>query len=537
MKKLRLIFAGLCLCACVSCRVENVLSYPRLNAEITAFEVEGQKSVAINTETRTVDIVLTEKVFIDSLVVKNFKYTEDAVLDAELPKVLDLTQPLVINMTTYPDQTYQWTIKATQPIERYIECDNMLEAVFDEQEKTILAYFPEDQELMNIRISKMKLEHKGSVIDSTFGFISTEATPVAINEKVSLPMTLDCVITRKFKVLHENKTFWWSMTAVHKVVEMEITSVNAWCYSADINAVYKGQGTPVIQYKEPADEDWISLHTTVNGMNISASVTQLAEGTDYVARVLNGDALSEEFTFTTETPEQPANMSFDDWYQGDPGGYTWYPNANGGPYVWSNANPGVNMMSAVNSTRPEYDFVVKRGGAAVRMESVKVFGMFAAGNIYTGEFIKAVLTPSAGAQLNWGTPFTTRPASLKGYYCYAPKVIDNASAGYEDKIGTMDRCQILVFLTDWDEQFLISTAEQKFVDLENDPHIIALGRMESDVDTGGKYVEFECPLEYRDLTRKPKYLVIASCSSMYGDYFTGGLGSVMYVDEYEFTYR
>lgn len=26
-------------------------------------------------------------------------------------------------------------------------------------------------------------------------------------------------------------------------------------------------------------------------------------------------------------------------------------------------------------------------------------------------------------------------------------------------------------------------------------------------------------------------------SSLYGDYFTGGMGSVMYVDEWEFEYR
>jgi hypothetical protein len=126
---------------------------------------------------------------------------------------------------------------------------------------------------------------------------------------------------------------------------------------------------------------------------------------------------------------------------------------------------------------------------------------------------------------------------LKGYYSYSPKTVDNASGQYTDQIGKNDNCQIMVFLTDWDEPFRVITASGQFVDTENDPHIIALGKIESDEDTGGKYREFECVLEYRDLTRKPKYIVAVACSSRYGDYFTGGQGSVMYVDNWEFVYE
>jgi hypothetical protein len=321
-----------------------------------------------------------------------------------------------------------------------------------------------------------------------------------------------------------------------QIIELEVTSVNAWCYRAEINAAYKGVGSPVIEYRESSAQEWIPLSTRIEGTNIYASVDQLSEGTDYVARVVNGDDVSEEFTFTTETPEQLPNMSFDEWMQGDPGGYTWYPNAEGAELTWGTANSGVNMMNAVNSTRPENTFVAKKGGSAVRMESVYVFGKFAAGNIYTGQFGKAVITPVPGAELDWGVPFTTRPYSLKGYYAYAPKQIDYASDKYADKLGTMDKAQILVFLTDWENPFLVSTSTETFVDIKNDPSIIAVGELVTDQDTEGKYVEFECVLEYRD-DRKPKYIVAVACSSLYGDYFTGGRGSVMHVDEWEFIYR
>ena len=133
---------------------------------------------------------------------------------------------------------------------------------------------------------------------------------------------------------------------------------------------------------------------------------------------------------------------------------------------------------------------------------------------------------------------------MKGWYSYAPKPIDKLdeaklSAGGKnvDEIrGAMDKCQIQVILADWDAPFHVNTSEGRFVDIENDEHIIAFGKMESDRATEG-YEAFTIDLEYRDEVRKPKYVVISACGSYLGDFFTGGLGSVLYVDEFEFTYR
>lgn len=533
MKRSLLIISSLIMA--VSC-LENPLSYPLSVAEITAFEVEGQKSVTIDAASRTVKVVLEETADISMSAVLDYEFTEGAVPSVEMPEILDLTKPFVISYQTYPDQTYEWTIVAEQPIERYVVCDGMVgEAVFDIEKKTIIAYFPEGKSLADIRFERMKLEAQGSQIDSTFGYVAVGSETVEKREKVILPMNLDCVISRTFTVYKDLEYYEWQFTAVHKLINLEITSVNAWCYKADINAVFKGNGTPYIQYKETGAESWIKLATDVKGTEIHAFVDQLKPGTEYMARVVCDDEISEEYAFVTENPVQLPNMSFDEWHQGDPGGYTWYPMPEGVEQVWGCANSGVNMMSAVNSTRPETKFVVS--GTAVRLESVKVFGMFAAGNIFTGQFLKATISGGVGAELDWGTPFTSRPYSLKGYYSYAPKVIDNASGEHSDKMGQMDKAQIMILLADWDEPFRVMTASQTFVDFDNDPHIIALGRLETDVDTEGKYVEFECVLDYRDTVRKPKYIVAVASSSQYGDYFTGGVGSVMHVDEWELVYR
>ena len=522
--------------ACVSC-ISNPLDYPYVPADITAFEVEGQKSVSIDNVNRVVNIVLKETADMDSIVVKKYEYSSDAIALSELPSMLDLTVPVKVSYKTHPDQIYEWTIVATQPIERYVKCGNMIgEAEFNLSTKEIIAYFPEDQKLSEIRFTKMKLEAQGSKVDSTFGYISQNGVDVATKEKLQFPITLDCVISRRFKVLYRHEVMDWTFTAIHKIINLEITSVDAWCYHADIAAVFKGNGLPVIEYREASGDEWIPLETKVEGVNISATVDQLTEGTSYVARVVNGEELSEEYPFTTEEPEQLQNMSFDHWYQGDPNGYTWYPMPDASSKLWTSANAGVNMMSAVNSTRPDYTFRAVPKGAAAKLESVDAFSKFAAGNILTGEFLKAVVTPAPGAELTWGVPFTNRPYSLKGYYAYSPKKIDYASGKHANKLGEMDKCQIVAMLTDWEEPFLIQTATATFVDYDNDPGIIALGIIESDVDTQGEYVEFECVLQYRN-ARKPKYVVLVACSSLYGDYFTGGKGSMMHVDEWEFIYK
>jgi len=65
-------------------------------------------------------------------------------------------------------------------------------------------------------------------------------------------------------------------------------------------------------------------------------------------------------------------------------------------------------------------------------------------------------------------------------------------------------------------------------------NVIAYGEFISAKTISG-YEEYTIRLDYRDY-RKPKYLVIVATASKYGDYFTGGEGSTLYLDEMELTY-
>ena len=544
MKKIGFVLISIILA--VSC-IENDMSYPRIVADITAFEVEGQKNVTIDPSHRTVLVELGETADIKALTIRKFEYTEDAELLNPVDSVIDLSTEMTLTLKTY--QEYVWTISAVQPIERYISVENQVgDAEFDLVNRTAYVYVMEDQNLMKVTINDMKLEPEGSVVVSTKGQISVAGTAVTDSMAINFPATLDCVLLRSFYVESKGELIKWDVKFLNKVVDLEVSNVNAWCYSAVVSAVSKGGDATRLEYKLASASSWTEItDKIVDGVKVTAELSRLKAGTQYTVRVINGEEVSDEYNFTTDTPTQLDNMNFDAWSQ--PDGKTWYPHAeNQTNSPWGTANPGTSIMSA-NTTTPEYSHVHTPGGAAARMESLYVAVAFAAGNIFTGEFAEF---SDMTAKLHWGTPFTSRPYSMKGYMDYSPKTVDQAPdkismAGgianpYKDQMGKADHCQIMVALVaeaeieDEKGPYLVSSKKPGVPDLMNDSRVIAYGAIESDVDTNGEYVEFECVLDYRD-DRKPSYIIVVACSSLHGDYFTGGVGSVLYVDDFEFVYR
>ena len=100
----------------------------------------------------------------------------------------------------------------------------------------------------------------------------------------------------------------------------------------------------------------------------------------------------------------------------------------------------------------------------------------------------------------------------------------------------MDVAKIYVALTDWSAPFVVNTNTGTFFDV-NDPSVIAYGELEDGTGTNGEYREFTINLEYRDLERIPTHVLIVATASKYADYFTGGEGSLMYIDEFEFLFE
>lgn len=330
---------------------------------------------------------------------------------------------------------------------------------------------------------------------------------------------------------------------------------NAWAKFAYLSAskVTLKSGTtltnPKLQYRQKDAEAWTDLETTSTGEGddavYTATATSLAANTTYEYRLVGDNNVETNLDeFTTEEEVALYNGNFDSWY--DASG-VWYAVAeadyNGGNAFWDSGNKGASLMSK-NPTSPEASVIHTTGGKSAKLQSQYVgiggaLGQFAAGNLYTGHFVKTI--GMSGAEIQFGSPFTGRPTQLHGWFQYTAGTVDyygdSTPSDALVKDGGTDMNSIYIALSDANEPYTVNTKEATFVDFDNDPNIIAYGELPvSECVTTDGWKEFTIDLVYRDLTRKPKYIILVCSASKYGDYFTGSSGSLMYLDDFSLVY-
>lgn len=321
---------------------------------------------------------------------------------------------------------------------------------------------------------------------------------------------------------------------VTPAVEVSVEKVNAWARSAYVHSVFYTESQPegmALQYRRKGDASWtqFSGDFDVEGTAFTARITGLEPAVTYEVMPYTAQEQNETsiFEFTTEEAAQLPNFNFDSWSDN---GHS--ANAEGTSF-WDSGNAGASMMNKY-PTSQESSYVVS--GSAVKMQSqfvgVGALGKFAGGNIYSGTFVE--LVGMNGAIIDFGRPYTSRPSALKGWYSYAPVVIDYVDGSHGNLKGVSDTCQIYVALTD--APYRVNNAEGILFN-PDDPSVIAYGTMVDGAGTGGEYREFTINLEYRDLDRKPTHVIVVAASSKYADYFTGGNGSTMYIDEFQFLFE
>lgn len=498
------------LCGCI----KNDIPYPSVVADITAFEVGGAISTTIDPAHRSVNLELADSVNLSKVRLLRMEVSNNAIVTPEITSVIDLSAPLVYTLTTY--QEYVWTVTAVQRIDRYFQVQNQIgDAIFDVNTRMVLVTVSSDTDLKDITVLDVKLGPAGAKI---------LPSPYSVK---------DYSKTVEFAVVSGGNTEIWSVLFAKSDVSVITGEANAYATYAVLSGQYKaGPDAPTFEYKKQDASQWNKLpasDVTVNGNSFSGTVSALEPNTAYVFRAVAGSVNGSEKSFTTEEARQVVNSSFDDWMKE---GKSWFPDKELTPayYWWDTGNKGANSIGEKNPTTPEEVIVVK--GKAAKMASTAVLGVFAAGSIYVGEYVKTV---GLGAQLAFGRPFKSRPKGLKGYYNYTPGTIDKTKAPYTGLQGLADTCFIYALLTDWTAPFDINTTEKKFIDLDNDPGIIAICQIKNGQSTNG-YKEFNLDFHYRSTTRKPNYILIVATASKYGDYFTGSTSSVLYADEFELVY-
>lgn len=304
------------------------------------------------------------------------------------------------------------------------------------------------------------------------------------------------------------------------------------------------------------EADWIDIETTVDENTYTAILTGLSASTSYEYRLATAEGetignISEFTTSEADSRETLYNGNFDQWNQVDK---TWYPNEAGKSF-WDSSNPGTTQGAASivnkNPTTGVSSPVHTEGGQAACLKSefisvnivITKIEKFAAASLYTGAF--GGLEGTNGARINFGQPFTSRPIALKGYFQYAPVSIDHVGNGQPANTvskGDMDMCSIFIILSkgtyevnNTDTSTLLT--EEK---VKNTDQFIAYGELPASecVSTNGQWKEFNIPLKYKEeaFGEKPTHLIIVCTSSKYGDYFTGGAGSTMYLDDFELIY-
>lgn len=125
---------------------------------------------------------------------------------------------------------------------------------------------------------------------------------------------------------------------------------------------------------------------------------------------------------------------------------------------------------------------------------------------------------------------------MQGMFKYNCVNIDKSSTEMSYLMGRPDTCIVWVALIDSPEPFEIRTdpKDRQLFDPNGD-YVVAYGSMQKG-ETVGQWTPFEFELKYNSTSRKPTYILITCSASKYGDYFTGGNGSVLCLDDFKLIY-
>ena len=275
----------------------------------------------------------------------------------------------------------------------------------------------------------------------------------------------------------------------------------------------------------------------------SALITNLQPGKTYVYYAIAGEDLKgAEKTFNTEKDEVLPNASFEEWNGNNP----W---ASGSiTDFWDTGNGAASTAGLVLTQSSDYVPDNMTGKSAYLKSQYKNFigqDIFAAGNLFSGVF--GGIVDLKGADMNFGQPFTSRPSKLTGYYKYISVPIDWDKKGGLN--GKNDRFHIYVMLV-YSKHYLNTLKQETFFDYDKikrgeDPGVIGFGELTNEKIENGEdvtpavnmaaYEKFEIPIVYYK-EDKPSYIIVTCTSSKYGDYYTGGIGSQMWVDAFELIY-
>jgi len=241
----------------------------------------------------------------------------------------------------------------------------------------------------------------------------------------------------------------------------------------------------------------------INGMFIVEGVTP---GETYYVRMravnANGSSgNSSPKAFTTRAANVLPNMGFEEWIT--------YPNyENPAPEgVWASANKVVDLNPDVYPVLLFKSDDAHSGNYAAKAVTNEAIGMpLLTGSVSTGVFTVNLQNPLKS--LISGVPYKSRPVRFQGYYKYMG--VDG------------DSCELRTTLSRW------NVSEKK-----RDKIGEAIYRTTDLID---EYTFFDLEVVYFSAL-DPDTIDVVFAASAGGEYFLGGVGSTLYIDDFTFTFE
>lgn len=526
--------------------IKNDIPYPVIELEIQNVKGDGFTLKSIDTKNYVATIELDETTDIRNVVISSVEYTAGAKLTSSVVGTFDMRTP--ISTTLYLYQYYNWTIEAEQTISREFKVAGQIgEERIDVTQCTVEVDVNEETtDLSDVTITSMKL---GPDDITTYSPALEDLTNTSFET------------VRRVVVTAHDRSETWSIYV--NLVEAAVSlTTDAWGTIAWLNA--SGDTTDPDQcyfaYRKSGDSNWVNVAaTSVSNGVFSTKVTGLSPSTDYKFIAYAGGNESTEVTETTESTPALTGGGFDNWQQiGNP----WYAYGEGEQEYWGTGNKGAALLNPnSNVTLPSTDTAPgSTGEYSAALSSSTVMGVFAAGNIFTGYFIKA---SGVNGIIAFGRPYTQRPLALKGWAKYTQGVVTHSKLD-DVAVGDNDRGIIYIALGTWDAEtygydstgelfgdsttpIVVDTRDKNTFFDSTSSDIIAYGELI--FDGTQDWDDFEIELTYRDLvnssgtiiensySRVPTHIVIVCTSSIYGDYFTGSTSSKLLIDDFELVYE
>lgn len=306
-------------------------------------------------------------------------------------------------------------------------------------------------------------------------------------------------------------------------------------------------GNVGFNYREKGAADWTFVAGTNNGTTLTATVDNLKFGTTYEYCAVAGGYTSPAKELTTLTPPQLPNASFEQTSTASDKALMFSADPN--DFYWDSGNHGSQKMSKnVTEVTTKY-FHSGKQGLCLHSQFVGfgALGKFAAGNIFIGKYLA---TEVMDGVLGWGRPFNCpiRPKALKVWARYEPVNITHEEPSALPSVSKGDPDNGIVYIalvTDqtmsynsetWPQIVKTSSSSRQLFD-PSGSNVVAYGEhVFTSATTESGLVEITIPLNDVNPNLTVSNIIIVASASRYGDYFVGGNGSLLYLDDFELVY-